>query len=135
MTTEIPHSLDAVIIALQAVIDGRPLPADWQTARDAASPPPAAPVFDDAKFIEGLATLIDEKIASLPKPDAVAIPYPVENSVPDLTQPLTELGLYVVAIQEGQKAEYGRVDAMNARLEVVECILQGLAVAVHKDES
>lgn len=42
----IPHSLDAVIDAVQALIDGRPIPEDWKAEPKA----PTAPDFSHTLF-------------------------------------------------------------------------------------
>lgn len=122
MTVKIPHSLDAVIEAVEALIAGRPMPEEWSKEPEPdpvpvapvqepeqvadsdpvpADPPPqpasASQVIDEVLLAQAISDLVDRKFASMPPPVA---PAPAVNLDP-LSQRLATLETAFAALPPG----------------------------------
>jgi len=147
MATHIPHSLDAVIIAVQALVDGRPMPTEWSReagAEPAPAPPaPVVPPFDEAALMQAVSGLIDAKLKDMPQPQPV-----VQAAEPDheLIARVETLERANAAVPPGlsenvalaldiQKSQTIKNTNLEQRVAALETIMLRLGEAVHKEQT
>lgn len=124
MTIRIPHSIDALVVAVEALANNRPMPDDWSKdlespsvvepmsepvpeSPSSAAPAPAA--FDEALLVQAISDLIDKKVSNFPQPKE-----------PDL-QPIQN------RLQQLENADLER------RVAAIEAIITGMSIAIHKE--
>lgn len=147
MTIRIPHSLDAVIQAVEALIDGRPMPEDWskgpepvpvvkETEEPVPQPQPQPALFDEALLIQAISDLIDKKVSDLPQPKEPDL-QPIQNRLQQLENAFASLPdgfpealLLNLDIQKSQTI--ANTD-LERRVAAVETIIAGLSSAIHKE--
>jgi hypothetical protein len=154
MATRIPHSLDAVIIAVQALVDGRPMPVEWShgpEAEPAPTPPaPVAPPFDEAALMQAVSDLIDAKIKAIPQPQPVIQATEPDHELiarvgqlerangavpPGLSENVALVLENVALVLDVQKSQTLRNANLEQRVAALEDIMLRLGEAVHKEQA